>query len=121
MSDYLEDDDEPGARSSDPWTSHFANASKSVAPIRAAVLLTLADHGPLTDGGLLAEIGGAESSPRKRRGELRAKGLVEECGVARTVFNKPSLLWRLTEEGRLFVQANRAALEEKAAQRGSLW
>lgn len=107
------------ARTTDPQTSHGAADAQTpakVAPIRAAVLLALYE-GARTDAELWARLGGPESSPRKRRGELTAAGLVEACGERLSEFGMPTTLWRLTETGHAFVAAHRDEIEEAARRR----
>lgn len=107
-------------RATDPSTSHLAAGEQTdarVGPIRAAVLLVLERCGPITDAELLLEVGGAESSPRKRRGELVEVGWVEPCGEGESLYGRPSLLWRLTPAGLEYVSSRHAELERLAATR----
>lgn len=125
VSDQLSLDDVttgPGARRTDPRTSHIAADSQTpakVGPIRAAVLLALwrRDPFPMTDAELWRELGGSESSPRKRRGELVAAGFVESCGETTSEFGMPTMEWMLTVEGRAFVDANRDMLIQQERKR----
>lgn len=76
-------------------------AAERIAPklseLQARVLVAIRDRGPICDGELESLPRFAESAPstiRKRRGELVALGLVEECG--RTEFNGSSMkVWRV--------------------------
>ena len=74
------------ARNTDPFTSHEAYPSEaSRSRVRKQVLSFLTDHPKgLTDEQLLnmckeLDPNVAESSPRKRRGDLVAEGLVEQA------------------------------------------
>ena len=110
----------PGARRTDPHTSHLADAEQKpeiTRPIQALVLLALDGSTGLTDGDLLERIGGAESSPRKRRHELHVAGFVEPHGEAVTEFNRSTIVWRLTAQGQAYVSTHKTELHEAAAKR----
>jgi hypothetical protein len=103
-------------RRSDPDTSHEAAADQTPrknGPLHAAVLLFLYWQGRRTDEEISDALGGPESSPRKRRGELQAAGLIEDTGARGTSrFGKPMIVWRLSDTGEGFVRSNLRELVE---------
>jgi hypothetical protein len=105
----------PDARSSDPETSHEAAAAQTPrknGPLHAAVLLLLYWENGLTDEDLSDKLGGPESSPRKRRGELQEAGLVEAVGKAKSRFGHSMIVWDLTDLGHEYVKDNVRELVE---------
>lgn len=92
-----------------PDYSTSVNAAAAVLPyalrIRQRVLLILYFHlAGLTDDEILEEVRHAvpvaESTPRKRRGELVEAGLVEASGVERDmVSGQDGTVWRITAAG----------------------
>lgn len=107
--------DSPKARASDPHTSKEAGAaqtSRKNGPIHAAVLLFLWEHPDSRDDDLHEAIGGPDSTPRKRRGELRDAGLVEATGEGISNYGKHTLRWSLTEAGKDYVGSHVRELVE---------
>lgn len=91
----------PGARNTDPSTSHLAAAANPVGRStgRRAILETLAVLGAATDCQLAHYTGLLRGSAAKRRGELVTAGLVERAGRGVTDTGSPALTWRLTDIG----------------------
>lgn len=93
--------DTPGARHTDPYTSHQAATANPVGRSagRRAILETLAVLGDATDCQLSHYTGLLRGSAAKRRGELVTAGLVERAGRGITDTGSPALTWRLTPAG----------------------
>lgn len=93
----------PGARNSDPETSHAAanRATISSAIDRGKVLAVHASHPEgLTDFELATIMGRQQTSVGKRRGELRDLGLIEASESTRPAPSGSSaIVWRITSEG----------------------
>lgn len=91
----------PGARNTDPSTSHQAATANPVGRSsgRRAILETLAVLGSATDCQLSHYTGLLRGSAAKRRGELVTAGLVERSGRGVTDTGSPALTWRLTDAG----------------------
>lgn len=93
----------PGARPSDPRTSHAA--ARRTPSIRSHDrLLVLHEHGRhpngLTDFELAANLDRQQTSVGKRRGELRDLGLVYDTGITRPApSTAPAIVWALTKLG----------------------
>lgn len=86
----------PGARRSDPTTSHDAANKFRPREVHENVLRVLRDHGPLTDHEIAARLGGIQTSYGKRRGELRDAGLVVDSGIKRpSPSGSQCVCWRL--------------------------
>jgi hypothetical protein len=101
--------DSPGARTSDPYTSKEAGADQTPrknGPRHAFVLLFLDAHPDSTDDDIHEAMGGAYSTPGKRRGELRDAGLVEMTGEGKTPFGKKAIRWSLSDLGMRYVRDN---------------
>lgn len=99
----------PGARNTDPDTSHEAAQSflAGKATDRRLVLLTHArfDQG-LTDFELAALLNRQQTSVGKRRGELRDYGLIEATAARRNSPSaSPAIVWRITRAGRDLAKA----------------
>jgi hypothetical protein len=106
--------DTPGARHTDPGTSHAAAAEhaaqRETDRARALDALRMALDG-LTDFELGALLGRQQTSAGKRRGELRDAGLVRDSGRRRPApSGSLAIVWeavpiadlRASAEGRLF-------------------
>ncbi len=99
----------PGARHSDPDTSH--KAAKRAPNIRARDrMLVLYEHlkypHGLTDFELAANLHRQQTSLGKRRGELRDMGLIFDTGRRRPApSGSPAIVWALTDEGRKILAA----------------
>lgn len=97
----------PGARKTDPDTSH--KAAKRDPNVRAHDrMLTLLEHfrhpNGLTDFELAANHGRQQTSLGKRRGELRDMGLIYDTGLRRPAPSGSSaIVWALTTKGRELV------------------
>lgn len=91
----------PGARNTDPSTSHQAATANPVGRSsgRRAILETLAVLGSATDCQLSHYTGLLRGSAAKRRGELVTAGLVERSGRGVTDTGSPALTWKLTDAG----------------------
>jgi hypothetical protein len=93
----------PGARPTDPETSH--SAANLYPRLRGAdrrrVLLVHERHPQgLTDFELAAIVGRQQTSAGKRRGELRDMGLIEDSGFRRAAPSmSPAIVWRITYYG----------------------
>ena len=75
-------------RATDRQTSHAAAASIDTTEVQRRVLSLLLQYGPMTDEEILARYQSvhgpcAESSPRKRRCDLVALGMVKDTGQTR--------------------------------------
>jgi DNA-binding MarR family transcriptional regulator len=94
----------PRARKTDPITSHQAaeRATVTAGTNRALALLAYLDYGPLTHFELADRTGKAQTSIGVRSKELVTAGLVERapCKPRPNRDGNPSIVWRLTEEGR---------------------
>jgi hypothetical protein len=109
----LEWEPKPGARNSDPETSHAAadTAQMKASHGRLRVLQFLAADGPMTDHELAAVTGVIQTSIGKRRGECRDHGLVEAVLDNGTVASRLSpsgsraTVWQITKKGREFLAA----------------
>lgn len=87
----------PGARKSDPDTSHAAAAKIRSRKVYEDVLAVLRE-GPATDFEIAACLGGQQTSLGKRRGELRDAGLVQDSGERRaSPSGSPAIVWKLRE------------------------
>jgi hypothetical protein len=99
----------PGARDSDPRTSH--EAAQRDPYIRAHDrMLTLMDHfhhpDGLTDFELAANNNRQQTSLGKRRGELRDMGLIYDTGRTRPAPSGSSaIVWALTTKGRELMES----------------
>lgn len=95
----------PGARSTDPSTSHEAAASvKNLSRTQSGILGIL--RVPCTDEQLIARYQmmfanmpelfprASDSGIRSRRAELFKLGLVEPVGYAKTKSNRKTIIWR---------------------------
>lgn len=89
----------PGARNSDPETSHRAAARdpQRKAKDRAKVWAAhLANPDGLTDFELADIVGRQQTSAGKRRGELRDLGLIEATELRRPApSGSPAIVWRI--------------------------
>jgi hypothetical protein len=115
--------DSPGARNTDPHTSHEAAAEQTPrknGPIHAAVLLYLWANPDSIDDDLHDAIGGPDSTPRKRRGELRDAGLIEVTGEGVSRYGKHALRWSLNKAGLDYVTTHTRELIELRDQRRKL-
>ena len=102
----------PGARRTDPETSHLAADlyPKLRSRDRREALFAhfLSSRSGMTDFELGDAIGRQQTSAGKRRGELRDMGLIEATQERRPApSGSPTIVWRITEEGK------RLALELK--------
>jgi hypothetical protein len=93
----------PGARDTDPATSHAAAArSPSTRDIDRIRVLLVHDSHPrgLTDFELGAMVGRQQTSAGKRRGELRDMGYIADGGERRPAPSGSSaIVWRITVLG----------------------
>lgn len=93
----------PGARNTDPDTSHKAanRHPQKRARDRVWVLLAHQEHPTgLTDFELAALVGRQQTSAGKRRGELRDEGLIEETWMRRPApSGSPAIVWKITAKG----------------------
>lgn len=89
----------PGARNSDPETSHRAAARDPDRKMRdrTAVLRAHYEHPDgLTDFELAEIVGRQQTSAGKRRGELRDMGLIEATELRRPApSGSPAIVWRI--------------------------
>jgi hypothetical protein len=104
----------PGARHSDPDTSHKAaeRAPSVRAHDRRLVLHEHYEHPDgLTDFELAANLGRQQTSVGKRRGELRDIGLIKDTGFTRPApSGSQAIVWALTPAGwRVMMELNREA------------
>jgi hypothetical protein len=95
----------PGARDSDPETSHLAAGAhpKIRGKDRINCLLAHASNpAGLTDYELAAIVGRQQNSAGKRRTELRDRGLVEDSGIRRKNERTGAncIVWRITTLGK---------------------
>lgn len=94
----------PGARPTDPSTSHEAAASvKNVTPLQAAIIGIL--FRPMTDEQLIEDYRktqtmmprlfpeASDSGIRSRRAELVKQGLVCPVGYSKTKSNRNTIVW----------------------------
>ena len=107
----------PGARTTDPETSHLAaDAHPGIrAKDRKMVLQAMAANPEgLTDYELADIVGRQQNRAGKRRGELRDAGLVEETLERRPAPSGASaIVWRITATGALLAQMYRRAAARK--------
>lgn len=93
----------PGARRTDPVTSHQAADRHPLLRTedRRQALLALAGHPDgLTDFELGDLIDRQQTSAGKRRGELRDAGLVQKTEERRAApSGSPAIVWKITEAG----------------------
>lgn len=93
----------PGARDTDPETSHLAagkTPSLRASDRRHALLLHATHPNGLTDFELGRLMERQQTSAGKRRGELRDGGLIEDGGHRRPAPSGSSaIVWRITEAG----------------------
>lgn len=102
----------PGARNSDPETSHAAaaDAAMKASHGRLRVLQHLAANGPMTDFELADSTCVIQTSIGKRRGECRDHGLVAavlDRGTAvsrKSPSGKAATVWQITDKGREFLK-----------------
>jgi hypothetical protein len=95
----------PGARNTDPETSHLAAVRDSLRDHQRRVLRALYEH----EAGLLdhaypdlPDVNLGQDSAGKRRGELVALGLVADSGrKGRTPRGKQAIVWQITAAGRI--------------------
>lgn len=103
MPDLFDFDFSPGARRTDPDTSHLAAAAhpRIRARDRRLVLFELERHpAGLTDFELAANLGRQQTSVGKRRGELRDWGWVYDTGFYRPApSGSKAIVWALTTAG----------------------
>jgi hypothetical protein len=101
----------PGARLTDPETSHLAaDRSKALtAADRRMVLMVHANHPlGLTDFELADITGRQQTSVGKRRGELRDLGLIAETTERHPApSGSPAIVWKITEAGQEFLKRNK--------------
>jgi hypothetical protein len=99
----LFDIDQPGARNSDPWTSHEAASLYKDGRITDRVRVLLAHSvSPLglTDFQLADIVHRQQTSAGKRRLELMDKGLIEQTDQYRLApSGSRSIVWRITTAG----------------------
>ncbi len=93
----------PGARRSDPDTSHAA-ADRPSLGLRLDRQLVLATHyahpGGLTDFELASHLSRQQTSVGKRRGELRDLGLIRDSGQKWPApSGSPAIVWQITSSG----------------------
>lgn len=87
----------PGARRTDPSTSHEAAAKLRNRKVYEDVLAALRER-PSTDFEIAARLGGQQTSLGKRRGELRDAGLVEDSGKRRqSPSGSMAIVWQIRE------------------------
>jgi hypothetical protein len=93
----------PGARNTDPETSHLAAVRDSLRDHHRLVLRALYEHeSGLIDHAYLDLIGLGADSGGKRRGELVALGLAADSGRRdRTPRGKQAIVWQITAAGRI--------------------
>ena len=104
----MKDDDQydlfgPGARNSDPHTSHEAAARSPKLRARDRKMCLEAHYrhpAGLTDFELGDVVGRQQTSAGKRRCELRDMGLIEDSGMRRSAPSGSSaIVWRITNAG----------------------
>jgi hypothetical protein len=109
----VDTDRRPMARHADPVTSHQAAAKvqPQASAGRLLVLRTLAFAGPLNDFELATSTGWQQTSIGKRRLECQRRGWVDahirdgEQVTRKSPSGSPSLVWKITNEGRLQLAA----------------
>ena len=86
----------PGARATDPETSHAAaHPDRPTLRWRCLVALTTAGSAGLTDFELADRVDSIQTSAGKRRHELMVLGLVEDSGHRRLSPNgRAAIVWR---------------------------
>lgn len=88
----------PGARRSDPETSHAAANQFRPREAHTNVLAALREFGNATDFELAARLGLQQTSVGKRRGELRDAGLVEDSGKRRcSPSGSSAIVWKIKQ------------------------
>ena len=103
MVDLFDFDFGPGARATDPETSHIAAKRPAwrARRDRTYVLIAHYEHSSgLTDFELAALLEKQQTSVGKRRGELRDMGFIEETQDRRPApSGSPAIVWRITQDG----------------------
>ena len=106
----------PGARTTDPETSHLAagkSPSLRASDRRKALLVHAAHPSGLTDFELGRLMQRQQTSAGKRRGELRDGGLIEQTDLRRPAPSGSSaIVWRITDAGA--AMANRMLTKGRA-------
>lgn len=104
---------EPGARSSDPWSSHEAAALFPTRRMTDRIrVLLVHDTRPdgLTDFELADIVGRQQTSAGKRRCELMKIGLIEQTVLHRqTPSGARAIVWKITESGQALARLVRAS------------
>jgi hypothetical protein len=104
MTSLFDADLPPAYRATDPETAVAAGLARPVSrgTDRARALLALdAEPAGLTDFELAARLNRQQTSAGKRRGELRALGLVDATGRRRPApSGAAAIVWAITAEGR---------------------
>lgn len=92
----------PGARNTDPDTSHIAAARLRAHDRRQALLVHAKHPDGLTDFELGVLMHRQQTSAGKRRGELRDLGLIVDAEHRRLApSGSPAIVWRITDMGML--------------------
>jgi predicted transcriptional regulator len=93
----------PGARNTDPSTSHLAAAEHRALrgkDRRDVLRLHALNPAGLTDFELASRMGRQQTSVGKRRGELRDLGLIEDSNLRRRAPSQSqAIVWKITPRG----------------------